>query len=48
MSTRYERRPARRAPLTPQTILVRIGVATFFVAVFFAVFILPWLFTGGR
>lgn len=47
MSTRYNARPARRAPLSPQTILVRFGVVIFGIALFFAIFVLPWLFTAG-
>lgn len=45
MSARYNARPARRAPLTPQTILARVLVSVFFIALFFAIFVLPWLFS---
>ena len=30
-------------PLSPQTILVRFGVTVFLIALFFAVFVLPWV-----
>lgn len=34
---------SRREPLSPQTILVRFGVTVFLIALFFAVFVLPWV-----
>jgi len=34
--------------LSPQTIYARIVAVIFLIALFFAVFVLPWLFVGGR
>lgn len=48
MSTRSNARPARRASLSPQTIALRIFLVIFGIALFFAIFVLPWLFTVGR
>jgi hypothetical protein len=49
MSTRYERRPARRAPLSPQTIAARISLVIFLIALFLVIFVFPWLaVAGGR
>lgn len=33
---------------SPQTFVARVIVAIFLFAIFLAVFVLPWLFTGGR
>ena len=45
MSATYSNKSrSRREPLSPQTILARVLVAVFFIALFFAVFVLPWMF----
>lgn len=43
MSARSNSRSSRRA-LTPQEVLARTLVAVFFIAIFLAVFVLPWMF----
>lgn len=37
-----------KEPISSQTIVARIGFAIVLFALFLAIFVLPWLFTGGR
>jgi hypothetical protein len=48
MSATYSNKSRHtREPLSPKTIAVRLSVAIFGIALFFAIFVLPWLFTAG-
>jgi hypothetical protein len=44
MSTRYNSRPSRREPLSPKTIAARFALVIFGIALFFAIFVFPWMF----
>jgi hypothetical protein len=43
MST-YTNRTRRTRELSPKTIAVRIALVIFLIALFFAIFVLPWMF----
>lgn len=44
MTIIHDSRPPEKKPLSPQTILARIFVGLILVSLFFAIFVLPWLF----
>jgi hypothetical protein len=45
MSATYSNKSrSRREPLSPQTIAARIVLVIFLIALFFAIFVFPWMF----